>query len=101
MADPIVVKINQFLTKDDFRRASEELKKENPNIIVLPAYCDLLYPALIKCRDCKYYLKSDEQCQLITTRLHFYETGKRWAEDSFCSWAERRNILSGQAHFVV
>ena len=45
---------------------------------------------LVRCKDCKYYLKSDEKCQLIDTRLHFYETGKRWAEDSFCSWAKRK-----------
>lgn len=53
----------------------------------------MFYPTqeLVRCKDCKYYFKSDEKCQLIDTRLHFYETDKRWAEDSFCSWAERRN----------
>lgn len=45
---------------------------------------------VIRCKDCKYYLKSDEKCQLIDIRLHFYETDKRWADDSFCSWAERK-----------
>lgn len=45
---------------------------------------------LIRCKDCKYYFKSDEKCQLIDTRLHFYEANKRWTEDSFCSWAERK-----------
>ena len=45
---------------------------------------------LIRCKDCKYYFKSNEKCQLIDTRLHFYETDKRWADDSFCSWAERK-----------
>ena len=45
---------------------------------------------VVRCKDCKYYLKSDEKCQLIDTRLHFYETDKRWAEGSFCSWAERK-----------
>lgn len=44
---------------------------------------------LIRCKDCKYYLNSEEECQLLIARLHFYETGNRWAEDSFCSWAER------------
>ena len=46
---------------------------------------------LIRCKDCKYYFKSDEKCQLIDTRLHFYESDKRWTEDSFCSWAERKD----------
>ena len=48
------------------------------------------YEELIRCKDCKYYFKSDEKCQLIDTRLHFYEANKRWTEDSFCSWAERK-----------
>lgn len=45
---------------------------------------------LIRCKDCKYYLKSDEECQLINTRLHFYEENKKWTKESFCSWAERK-----------
>lgn len=45
---------------------------------------------VVRCKDCKYYLSSNEKCQLIDTRLHFYEEDKRWAEDSFCSWAERK-----------
>ncbi len=46
---------------------------------------------VVRCKDCKYYLKSNEECQLINTRLHFYETGNKWAEDSFCAWAERKD----------
>lgn len=46
---------------------------------------------VIRCKDCKYYLKSNEECQLIKTRLHFYETDKKWFEDSFCAWAERKD----------
>ena len=45
---------------------------------------------LIRCKDCKYYLNSDEECQLINTRLHFYEENKKWTNESFCSWAERK-----------
>lgn len=45
---------------------------------------------LIRCKDCKYYLKSDEVCQLINTRLHFFAVDKKWSDDSFCSWAERK-----------
>ena len=44
---------------------------------------------LIRCKDCKYYLTSDEECQLINTRLHFYEENKKWTKESFCSWARR------------
>jgi len=45
---------------------------------------------VIRCKDCKYYLNSNEKCGLVDTRLHFYETDKVWTEDSFCSWGERR-----------
>lgn len=45
---------------------------------------------LIRCKDCKHYLDSNEKCDLIDTRLNFYATDKRWNGDSFCSWAERR-----------
>lgn len=44
---------------------------------------------VIRCKDCKHYLNSTEKCGLIDTRLHFYETNKVWASDSFCSWGER------------
>ena len=46
---------------------------------------------IVRCKDCKYYLKSAEKCGLIDTRLHFYETDKIWTEDCFCSWGERRS----------
>ncbi len=45
---------------------------------------------VIRCKDCKYYLKSNEECELIKTRLYFYQEDKKWFEDSFCSWAERK-----------
>ena len=46
---------------------------------------------LIRCKDCKYYANSSEECWLINTRLHFYVADKRWTENSFCSWAERKD----------
>lgn len=45
---------------------------------------------VVRCKDCKYYLNSNEKCGLVDTRLRFYETDKVWTEDSFCSWGERR-----------
>lgn len=45
---------------------------------------------VVRCKDCKYYLHSNEKCELIDTRLHFYETDNTWAEDAFCAWGERR-----------
>lgn len=45
---------------------------------------------VVRCKDCKFYLNSNEKCGLIDTRLHFYETDKVWTEDCFCSWGERR-----------
>ena len=46
---------------------------------------------VVRCKDCKYYLQSSEKCELVDTRLHFYETNKVWTNGSFCSWAERRS----------
>ena len=80
----IVVKIDQFLTKDDFRRASEELKKENPNIIVLPAHCDLLYPALIKCKDCKHHGEQNGSGYCMKDGCY------GWDDEDYCSRAERK-----------
>lgn len=45
---------------------------------------------VVRCKDCRYYLNSNEKCGLVDTRLRFYETDKVWTEDSFCSWGERR-----------
>lgn len=45
---------------------------------------------VVRCKDCRFYLQSNEKCELVDTRLHFYETDKRWTEDSYCSWGERR-----------
>ena len=45
---------------------------------------------VVRCKECKYYLHSNEKCELIDTRLHFYETDNTWTEDAFCSWGERR-----------
>ena len=46
---------------------------------------------VVRCKDCRYFLGSDAECALIVTRLHFYEKDKRWTEESYCSWGERRN----------
>lgn len=47
---------------------------------------------VVRCKDCKYYLNSNEKCAMLDTRLHFYETDKVWSSDCFCSWAERKEI---------
>lgn len=45
---------------------------------------------VVRCKDCKFHLNSNEKCGLVDTRLHFYETDKVWTEDCFCAWGERR-----------
>ena len=45
---------------------------------------------VVRCKDCKFYLYSEEMCGLLNTRLHFYETDNVWTRDCFCSWGERR-----------
>ena len=47
-------------------------------------------PEIGRCKDCKYYLNSNEKCGLVDTRLRFYETDNVWTRDGFCSWGERR-----------
>lgn len=46
---------------------------------------------IVRCKDCRYFLGSDAECALILTRLHFYEKDKRWTEESYCSWGERKD----------
>ena len=64
------------------------------NDIPIPELYDILerMPTVdvVRCGECKYYLKSNEKCSLIDTRLHFYETDNVWTEDSHCSWGQRR-----------
>ena len=45
---------------------------------------------VVRCKDCRYYMRSDELCEMIAARLHLYECGKQWNEDSFCCWGKRR-----------
>ena len=45
---------------------------------------------VVRCRDCKFYLYSEEMCGLLNTRLHFYETDNVWTRDCFCAWGKRR-----------
>ena len=45
---------------------------------------------IVRCKDCQFYLQSNEKCELVDTRLHFYETDKTWTGDCYCSWGERR-----------
>ena len=47
-------------------------------------------PEIIRCKDCRFHTYFNEKCELLDTRLRFYETDKTWTEDCFCSWAERR-----------
>lgn len=48
---------------------------------------------VVRCKDCKYYLNSNEKCGLVDTRLLFYETDKVWTEDCFCAWGERNDEI--------
>ena len=45
---------------------------------------------VVRCKDCKFYLNSNEKCGLVDTRLRFYETDNVWTRDCYCSWGERR-----------
>ena len=45
---------------------------------------------IVRCRECRYYLNSNEKCILVDMRLAFYEMYYRWDEDSFCCWGKGR-----------
>lgn len=47
-------------------------------------------PEIVRCKDCRYYMRSDELCEMIAARLHMYECGKQWNEDSFCCWGKKK-----------
>lgn len=58
---------------------------------MIPIKLERILVKVVRCKDCRFYLQSHEKCELIDTRLRFYETDKTWTEDCFCSWAERRD----------
>ena len=45
---------------------------------------------IVLCKNCKWYLASNEKCGLIDTRLQFYTADKQWTENSYCCWGERK-----------
>ena len=47
--------------------------------------------SVVRCKNCRFYLQSNEKCEIVDTRLRFYETDKKWTGDCFCSWGERRD----------
>ena len=64
MTEPLVIRINQILTEDDFRYLSRKLKQDNPNIIVLPEYCEVLHPQIIRCKDCENHGTRTNMCDI-------------------------------------
>lgn len=78
MTDPLVIRINQILSEDDFRYVSRKLKQDNPNIIVLPSYCEVLHPQIIRCKDCHWHYGT--LCRKNNTMP--------WEDEDFCSNAE-------------
>lgn len=96
----------RFKERNDLaNRCKEWIKDQIENNITIPfdpvhlvlAYLDVngYLNEVVRCKDCKYYLHSNEKCELIDTRLHFYETDNTWAEDAFCAWGERRDDDEG------
>ncbi len=41
-------------------------------------------PEIVRCKDCRYYNSEEKEC------LDLMGHGRRWEEDDFCSYAERR-----------
>ena len=64
MNEPIIIRLNSFVNKDDFRRIAEDLKKENENIIVIPAECEVLLPKITRCKDCEFHRNGCGICDI-------------------------------------
>ena len=45
-------------------------------------------PDIIRCKDCRYYDHEGLQC------LDIYGYGRRWEENDWCSYAERRGVTT-------
>jgi len=45
-------------------------------------------PEIIRCKDCRYYDHEGLQC------LDIYGYGRRWEENDWCSYAERREVTT-------
>ncbi len=43
-------------------------------------------PEIVRCKDCRYYNSEEKEC------LDLMGHGRRWEEDDFCSFAERREV---------
>lgn len=46
---------------------------------------------VVRCKDCRYYRQWSGNCELLTTRLRFYDLDKQASPDAFCSYGERRD----------
>ena len=89
MTEPLVIRINQILTEDEFRYVSRKLKQDNPNIIVLPAYCEVLHPQIIRCKDCKYCsIDNYADGNVPIYECTFWDNGT--SADGYCHEAQRR-----------
>lgn len=47
-----------------------------------------IQPEIVRCKDCRYYNSEEKEC------LDLLGHGRRWEEDDFCSYAERREVTT-------
>jgi hypothetical protein len=89
MMEPIIVRINRYLTKEEYQCILEDIKRKNQNIIVLPPECELLYPAAIRCKVCKFWVRSPLGGTFGLCSKH-KDIAIASDETDWCSWAERK-----------
>ena len=85
MTNPIIIRLNAFVTKDKFRRIAEDLKKEDENIIVIPADCEVLYPHITYCRDCEFHRNGCGICDIWHTHTSpdgFCHRGRKYGKNN-------------------
>ena len=73
---------------DEYWSCNADWGLTEPSTKHRPKGCPL--KEIVRCKDCKYYLESNETCGMVSVRLMFYADGKRWTDNCFCCWGERR-----------
>ena len=62
------------------------VKIEHGTVLDIEDASDVDVVEVVRCKDCRYYNSEEKEC------LDLFGHGRRWEEDDFCSYAERREV---------
>lgn len=57
---------------------------------VFDTIVDLQPEVVVRCKDCKHYLRGNGSCNYLDSKLLFLMDRRTWDENSYCSWGERK-----------